>query len=157
MKNRILYAGIGSREVPEYYYKLIRTLSEALDPTHFLRSGGARGCDRAFANGSTHKDIIRPDDATPEAIAYAAQFRSNFDTYTPEVQQLFGRNAMIILGRDLRTPVSRVICWTPEALLAGGTGHALRIAQKNNIPITNLGDPATVRDILARGILSLTV
>jgi hypothetical protein len=52
---------------------------------------------------------------------------------------MHGRNAQIVLGDDLKTPVDFVVCWTPDGKLTGGTAMALRIAFDYDIPIFNLG------------------
>ena len=62
---------------------------------------------------------------------------------------LMARNAMQVLGRDLRTPAKVVIAYTPEGKVVGGTGQALRMAQNYKIPIRNLGDPQALDSILA--------
>jgi hypothetical protein len=45
---------------------------------------------------------------------------------------------MIILGKNLDEPVKFVVCWTPGGKVVGGTGVAIQIAHKNNIPVINL-------------------
>jgi len=49
------------------------------------------------------------------------------------------------MGVDLKTPVSFVLCWTPDGAETttdpdhtGGTGQAIRIANANAIPVFNL-------------------
>jgi hypothetical protein len=42
------------------------------------------------------------------------------------------------LGPDLKTPVNFVICYTADGGFSGGTGLAMHIADKYNIPIFNL-------------------
>jgi hypothetical protein len=49
------------------------------------------------------------------------------------------RNAMQVLGPDLKTPSKFVICWTLEGKEIGGTSQAIRIAKDFSIPIYNLG------------------
>ena len=54
------------------------------------------------------------------------------------------RNVHQILGLDLRTPTSAVICWTADGATSittedtGGTGQAIRIASDLGIPVFNL-------------------
>jgi len=54
----ILYAGIGSREVPSNISNIMTILAKHLRPNHILRSGGARGSDTAFENGANCKHEI---------------------------------------------------------------------------------------------------
>jgi hypothetical protein len=46
---------------------------------------------------------------------------------------------MILLGKELLTPVSFVICWTPMGNEVGGTGQGIRVARSLGIKILNLG------------------
>ena len=55
--------------------------------------------------------------------------------------RLMARNCYQVLGKDLETPSEFIICWTKDGQATGGTGQALRIAKKNNIPVFNLYNP----------------
>lgn len=50
---------------------------------------------------------------------------------------LHGRNYLIIHPEK---PVEFILCWTPGGLIDGGTGQALRIAERYGIKVYNLGD-----------------
>ena len=50
------------------------------------------------------------------------------------------RNGYQILGKDLKTPVRFVICYTPNGDRIGGTAQALRIAMDLKIPVFNAGN-----------------
>ena len=56
-------------------------------------------------------------------------------------QRLHARNCFQILGAKLDTPVSDVVCWTPNGSGSGGTGQAIRLAEMMNIPVWDLGNP----------------
>lgn len=145
-----------------------------IGPSIWLRTGGAKGADAAFERGAgvwahiylpwngfitpeppgeepvTYTPIIH-DEPSPEALAMAAEFHPAWGHCTDGARLLLARNCHIILGDDLKTPVWRVICWTPEASLngandkgyplSGGTNHALRIAAAHKITVTNLRRP----------------
>ena len=66
----------------------------------------------------------------------------------PYAKRLHARNSFQVLGNDLMTPSSFVICWTPEFQLddrgavcnvSGGTGQAVRIAYAHKIPVIHIG------------------
>ncbi len=140
------YAGIGSRETPNDILDLMYYLATKLRDTGWtLRSGGAKGADTAFERAAgAIKEIFKADDATPEAIELASQFHPAWGRCTDYVRKLHGRNAMIILGSDLITPVQFVMCWTPGGAYGvmprGGTALGMRIAQGNGISVKNLYD-----------------
>lgn len=81
-----------------------------------------------------------------KAISIARQFyRTQGTSWWPDwMQHLMGRNTYQILGEDLLTLSSCVICYTKDGSLdglsktSGGTGQALRIARFHNIPVFNL-------------------
>ncbi|MHA2069140.1 MAG: DNA-processing protein DprA [Candidatus Thorarchaeota archaeon] len=151
------YAGIGSRKATTEACRIASDTAWALDKHGIsLRSGGARGIDTAFYNGAidhrmhlmsrdpdqvlyTHDpDVIRPEDATLEAIKYAKHFHPAWDRCSDYARKCHGRNMMIILGRDLHYPVDFVVYWTPTGLFTGGTGQGLRLAQDRGIKTFDL-------------------
>lgn len=135
-----------------------------------LRSGAAQGADAWFEEGCDvvdgQKEIFIPwkgfndhssllCDITPEAMALAE------DVYGPRWQclkqgarKLMARNCYQILGQTLDDPVDFVVCWTPDGAemekdrgyKTGGTGQAIALASRNNIPVFNLrNDDAVLR------------
>jgi hypothetical protein len=139
----MIIAGIGSRKAPVSALQLMRAAGGALAAAgHTGRSGGAAGCDTAFAEGfgSSGIEIFTDADATPESIALAAKYHPAWDRCSDYAKRLHGRNCQILLGRSLTEPVDAILCWTPGGAVTGGTGQALRIASDPiySIPIFNL-------------------
>lgn len=143
------YAGIGSRETPHDILKIIGSLAFKLSNSGLiLRSGHAKGADRSFEyNAGLLKQIFRPEDATPEAIELAMQFHPAPHRCDDYAKKLHGRNAQIILGKDLDLPVEVVYCWTSNGRDKGGTGLGMRIAASRGIPIRNLYYPEVIKEI----------
>lgn len=150
------YAGIGSRETPEPVLNQMNRIAVWLQLEGFtLRSGGAVGADTAFESGAgVRSEIYRPDDATPEALALAAQFHPAWGHCSEWAKKLHARNGFQVLGRDLGSPSSLVACWTRDGKASGGTGQALRIAAHYGIPIFNLHD-ATAEERLRTFVAEL--
>lgn len=146
------YAGIGSRETPRPILDMMTAIARhyQLDG-RILRSGGAVGADTAFEDGAADKKEIyvayatrKPHyigPATPEAMELTARYHPAWDRCRPAARRFHARNAHIILGRDLKTPVSIVICWTKDAKGGGGTGQGIRIANAHGIDVHDLADP----------------
>jgi len=139
------YAGIGSRETPLNILQKMHDLAgHYCSLGMVLRSGGAKGADSAFESGITSnrststKEIFRAKDCTVEAVALSGKFHPNWDACNDYVKQLHGRNAMILLGANLKTPIEFIVCWTPNGAVTGGTGQALRMAKEYDIPVYNL-------------------
>ena len=153
-----IYCGVGSREAPGDVLLFMKSLAIRLRANGFhLRSGGAVGADTAFANGHTidSMTIYRPDHAINDKNAEAL-FRSvhPFQHRFKKTQSilLHSRNTYQIHGFQLNDPVDFVLCWTKlgsesEAELKshgwveGGTGTAIALASRANIPVFNLQKP----------------
>ena len=158
------YTGVGSRKTPPPILRLMTRLAEQkAQEGVILRSGGARGANRAFEAGSRgRKQIFRPMDASPAAIVYAlkrhgapAAVKKRF---SDNVRRLMGRNVLQVLGPDPTrpTPSEFVMAWTPDGaethaargIDTGGTGTAISVANDHGIPVYNLGNERTLRRIL---------
>lgn len=83
------------------------------------------------------------EQALKEIATVHPNWNSCIDTYYGD---LHGRNALVIKGFDLTTPVSRCIYWAEvrNGVIQGGTGTAVRLAQACGIPCMNLNDPLNV-------------
>ena len=158
------YAGIGSRETPSDIQEIMLEIGMILaQKGYVLRSGHAPGADLAFEMGCDSvagvKRIYVPRKgdhgiyvenppstqilATPAAHEIAAKFHPAWDKCSAYARGMHARNVHIMFGKDLIHPVKFVICWTPNGLITGGTGLALRIAEHHEIPVYNMGKTNT--------------
>lgn len=162
------YAGIGSREVPDWVRELIvKTGSWLAKKGYALRSGGADGCDLAFEEGcdllNGKKEIFIPwykfNNSNSElylastilqyetpALKMARKYHPCFDKLSDGAKKLQTRNCHQILGGDLQSPCDFVICYTKNGNGEGGTGQALRIAKDYGIPIFDFGNYKNIED-----------
>jgi hypothetical protein len=145
------YAGIGSRETPEEILELMTKIAKKLEEKgYILNSGGADGADAAFAKEVKNKQIFIPwegfngiedgiCDLRKEMYELAENMHPAWDKCSDGAKKLHARNTQQVLGRDLKTPVKFVICYTKDGKKKGGTATAIKLAENNNIPVTNLG------------------
>ena len=155
----LIYAGIGSRETPADMLARMCHLAAGLQKKGWqLRSGGADGADNAFATGAGCKDmtlylpwsgynevssdevevvVLNPVEQA-DAEALARKHHSAWTRCGRGARALHARNAAIIRGRRLDSPVAAVICWTPLGAETGGTATGIRIARAAGIPVLNL-------------------
>jgi hypothetical protein len=147
----MIYAGIGARQTPVAIQQEMCRITAALAMLgHRLRSGGAQGADNACfvgahgAKGGFEVFHAKHAESCPEWAAHASLFHPAWDSLSPYVKLLQARNSAIMLGSDLGTPVSFVLCWTPGGRIVGGTGQALRIAKAYGIPVFNMFDTSAV-------------
>lgn len=162
-------AGIGSRETPAPYLRVIRTFAADISGRGYgLRSGGARGADQAWEEGAatgpspvqSFRVSVRPGEPgiplnaiAPAVVAQAAELASRHHRGWARLQDyaraLMTRNCLQVLGPDLQDPVAHVLCWAADSVLehgrvvdvAGGTGLAVRLAHSRGIPVLNLALP----------------
>lgn len=125
-----------------------------------LRSGHADGADMAFENGSLENNEIwipwlgfngsasqlLP---SPEAFDLAATIHPAWKGLGRGAKALHARNCHQVLGVDLNTPSDFLLAWTLGGEVKGGTATAIRLAERHDIPILNLGkydSPHRMRD-----------
>jgi hypothetical protein len=157
------YAGIGSRETPDDIQTFMCLSARVLEKKGLiLRSGGADGADKAFEDGVTSQDMkeiylpwvgfnntpgIFMGSMMKEAEKIAREYHPNWSRCSFGAKQLLTRNTFQVLGKDLKTPSDFIICWTKDGKASGGTGQALRIAKDYDIPIFNLHNKDTLKNV----------
>lgn len=153
MKNK-RYAGIGSRETPkDILLEMTRIATKLADKDYTLLSGGASGADSAFESGcGVSKEIYLPYNGfqkkwidgktrfgySDEAVDIARNVVEHWEYLNSTARAFHSRNVHQVLGRDCKTPVNFVVCWTEHGKFVGGTATALKLAKANKIPIYNL-------------------
>lgn len=156
------YTGVGSRSTPPLIILLIRRISQYQKQSGFiLRSGHAPGADQAFEYGANENcEIYLPwakfeieveingtayYDPTEQAMAMAEEFHPAWNKLGQGGQKLHARNCHQVLGYDLQSPSKELICWTRDGLTRGGTATAIKIADRYDIPVINLGKTSVLR------------
>ena len=157
-----VYAGIGSRKTPQAVLETMERIGRAMARHGWtLRSGAADGADTAFEAGAEHgrgpREIWLPwpgfngrtcDGATTRVSTnnqtnrdLARQSHPAWHVLRDAVQKLMVRNVHQILGPEPGSspPSDVVICWTPDGEGEGGTGMAIRLAERHGIPVVDLG------------------
>ncbi len=160
----MFYTGIGSRKTPQEILDTFSRLARQLELDGWtLRSGGADGADTAFEAGVESQDrsakeiylpwegfndvegIIAGTKAWVEAFKLAETVHPAWRNLGQGPRKLHARNCFQVLGLDLSTPSSFVVCWTPDGAQdesdrtakTGGTGTAIVLAARHGIPVIN--------------------
>ena len=140
-----------------------------LPPWYTLRSGGAPGADSAFEHGALSNvgasvEIYLPwrgfngnpsplYGVTPEALELAEEiYGPRWKYISHGAKALMARNCYQVLGKDLNTPSDFVVCYTSDgcktsakrSAKTGGTGQAIDLANRWDIPIYNLYHKADI-------------
>ena len=157
-----VYAGIGSRQTPQAVLEMMERIGRAMARHGWtLRSGAADGADTAFEAGAERergpREIWLPwpgfnGRATDGAATrvginsqanrdLARQAHPAWHVLREAVQKLMVRNVHQVLGPEPGSspPSDVVICWTPEGAGEGGTGMAIRLAERHGVPVVDLG------------------
>lgn len=136
---------------------------------YILRSGHAPGADQAWEKGAganaqiflpwpqfekrvpIHPDAFKLLQPTIEARRIAAEHHPVWNRLKDSIKLLITRDVHEVLGHDLTPPYERkskfLICWTSDGVITGaetgkgtgGTGQAIRIADRYGVPVYNLG------------------
>ena len=156
-----IYAGVGSRTTPAAVLDTMETVAEAMARHGWtLRSGAAAGADSAFEAGAIQgggsREIWLPwpgfngreDDGSTRLGRNsganrdrARQCHPTWHTLSDAAQKLMVRNVHQILGPEPgHSPAADlVLCWSPGGSGRGGTGMAIRLAERHRIPVVDLG------------------
>lgn len=156
----VYYTGVGSRETPvEVLARMTKIARHLTVLGYVLRSGGAIGADSAFERGagsSAHVYLAWPNykrehparkvGACELALQMASTTHPAWGRLSEGARLLHARNCYQVLGDDLKTPSSFLVCWTPDGCVdeagrsreTGGTATAIVLAARNGIPVFNL-------------------
>lgn len=160
----IYYTGIGSRVVPIDVVKDMEYLGSLFADIGFvLRSGGASGSDQAFERGcdkiNGRKEIYIPWNhfngyksashimlPSNDSFELAKTIHPVFSRLNVATKKLVARNMHQVLGINLNSPSTFVVCWTSDgasseqeySIKTGGTGTAIVLADRIKIPVFNL-------------------
>lgn len=159
------YAGIGSRQTPREICDLMTRIARRLAARGFtLRSGGADGADLAFEAGAgDSKEIFLPwkgfnGSDSPlhkqyskydQAMVLASSLHPAWHSLGNGPRSMMARNCCQVLGENLDSPSKFIVCWTPDGCESihersrrtGGTGQAIALAFREDIPVFNLKRP----------------
>ncbi len=165
----MIIAGIGSRQTPPDVLAAFEAFARTASKGHYgawFRSGHADGADYAFEKGAKTKCIVYlpwdsfnhelpvlgvgqalnfVDEAALKMVAEHEPYATNCSN---GVKLLKCRNVFQILGRDMCNKSDLVVCWTPGAKASGGTGLAIKIARRHDIPVIDVGGYKVVTEKL---------
>lgn len=163
--SNLIYAGIGSRKTPPPILAFMSLIAGRLAQRGYtLRSGAADGADAAFEMGciavggqteiwlpwkgfNGHADTgLFPG---PAHATVAASVHPAWEHLRRGPRALHARNVGQVLGMDLASPVSFILCYTPDGCesertrssVTGGTATAIVLAGRRGIPVFNLAQP----------------
>lgn len=153
--SKIYYSGIGSRETPSDILSAFENIASVLSKAGFiLRSGGAPGADTAFESGCNmsngEKEIYLPwigfnnNRSTiighnDSSISIVKKYIPYYDRLKIGAKKLLARNIPQILGSDLKSPSSFVVCYTEGGKIKGGTAVVLNVADDLGVTVFNAG------------------
>lgn len=149
------YTGVGSRDTPLEVCNEMSNIAYRLQQLNYtLRSGGAKGADKAFEAGVTEpsmKNIFYANDTICDAaFDLASNIHPAWDRCSPYAKRLHARNVYQVLGKTLDRPSHFLICWTKDGKDVGGTRTAIVLAREWGVPVYNLfdGKPKELMEIL---------
>lgn len=161
------YTLVGSRETPENSLRDLTVIAQLLAQNGWTgRSGGADGADTCLEEGcngllSASMEIYLPWNNfngrsaynrfyidTPKlrnyqnAMKIASDTHPAWDRCSRGARSLHARNVYQVLGKDLATPSTFLLCWAipTRTGVKGGTNTAVQLAKQNGANIINIYD-----------------
>lgn len=152
----MIITGIGARATPSDVLSQMEEIGRQLAANNYwVRSGHAQGADYAFEKGAGshtiaylpwagfnsnlpllgHSEVIT---SRKDREALVRGLHPNPDALSGGAWALMQRNTAQVLGLDLDTPSDFVVCWTEDGGPSGGTGMAIRLAERRDIPVINM-------------------
>jgi hypothetical protein len=157
------YTGVGSRSTPPDVLHLMERIADQLCVQGYtLRSGAADGADQAFGRGAQSRahiylpwpgfGVVEPgalaismgNHIEPDLERIIASVHPAWERLTIGPRKLHARNVRQLLGITLKRPSDFVICWTEDGRTIGGTATAIKLAERYDVPVYNLGVPAVL-------------
>lgn len=158
------YYASGNRDAPDHILAKVNQLAKDLDEFGYtLRHGSMDGIEVAMEAGAKHKELHVPflpwkefDKKqvasyfnTDEVKALAEMFHPTWDGLKPVIQAFLSKNVRGILGKDLKSPVRFIVCWSEDGAefsnektnKTGSVGHIIALASALKIPVFNYGKP----------------
>lgn len=156
-KPYIAYAGIGNEDAPDPVLRQMEKLSVDLDMGGWtVRCDGGKGPSEIFEKTTTHELYLPWNNfngkqnsvckVSKEANDLTKQFHPSFESLKDSIKAIVSRHAHVILGKDLKSPVKFVVCYSGDGAESGKersakTGYMsipIAIASAQRIPIFNL-------------------
>jgi len=153
------YAVTGNKDIAGEWLEWAKTMAPELDRRGFtLRTGGGgQPLEEAFESAAEHKEIHLPwkdfnqkesnyTRTHKDAEALIRRAQPNYESLKPAVQAILNRNAAVVFGKDLRSPIRFMITYTDDGVEMGKdrtsqTGFAglpIVLAGWLHIPVFNL-------------------
>lgn len=158
----MIITGIGARQTPSRVLEEMKKIGEYCRRNGvWVRSGHADGADWAFEQGAQEACIaylpwqgfnsnlkskaklrVLSNKESTLQIQLVRELHPAYDKLSPGAWLLMRRNVCQIMGETPKSPLSNaVVCWTKDGGPTGGTGMAIRLARKMDIPIINMQKP----------------
>lgn len=158
------YVITGNKETPSNVISRMCQLVHELESfSYTLRTGGLEGPDEAVENavkdrslfelylpwkGFNNKESTNAFN-TERSLEIAKMFHPTFDGLKFQIQGFLAKNARMVLGKDMRSPVMFVLLWSEDAAekdrektaKTGNVGHIISIASAMHIPVFNMQRP----------------
>ena len=152
------YAAISNDNAPSHVVEQFKKIAMDMETRGYtMRTSGNKGVEEIIESLVSNKEVhvawkgfnqretqfTRVDKA---AIELVGTLHPAFNDLKDSVKTIIARYAHVILGKDLKSPVRCVVCWTEDGAESakevtsrtGVVGHVIILCQSLSIPIHNL-------------------
>lgn len=152
------YAAISNENAPANVIEQFKSIAIDMENRGYtMRTSGNKGVEEIIEVVAQNKEIYIPwkkfNDRESQyckvdksAIDLVGTLHPSFQDLKDSVKAIIGRYAHVILGKDLKSPVRCVVCWTEDGVESakdktaktGYCGTPIQIASNARIPVFNL-------------------
>lgn len=168
------YAGTGDGKTPDDVLEQFSSIAARLSELGYTtRVNAEKPVSNYFERNALEKEVYLPwnkfeiqgekfeskfSKVTPAAVETMGEFYQAFkgkdwDQLSDGVKKIISRNAHMLLGSDLKTPVDFLICWTMDgaekrkdvSARTWFSGPIIALASAKRIPVFNLKNPDAMK------------
>lgn len=163
------YAVVGNREFPTDLMPKLTSIVKKLDSLGYTaRTGSMKGLDICVEELTSNVELQLPwknfNDkeskntfSSPEILALAKSFQPGFDELSLPIKGFLAKNVRVLLGSKGISRAIFLLCHSEDGVdsarhvssRTASVGHAIKIADKFNIPVFNLKNPNVEEQLMS--------
>ena len=163
------YAVVGNRDFPMELMPRLTSIIKKLDSLGYTaRTGSMKGLDTSVEDLTTNVELQLPwknfNDkeskttfSSPEIISIAKYFQPGFDELKLPIKGFLAKNVRVLLGSKGISRAIFLLCHSEDGVetarqvtsRTASVGHAIKVADKFNIPVFNLQNPSIEEQLMS--------
>ena len=163
------YAVVGNKEFPSDLIPKLTSIVKKLDSLGYTaRTGSMKGLDVEVETITTNVELQLPwknfnnkesknTFSSPEILALAKSFQPGFEELALPIKGFLAKNVRVLLGSKGISRAIFLLCHSEDGVdtarqvtsRTASVGHAIKVADKFNIPVFNLKNPNVEEQLMS--------